>query len=153
MPLYSPWLEAFVSATASSCQVSRSIHSRRSPSLTYSASPSRYEGFPLVLLKALVLGIPIVASECGSELLGDGDYGHLVATGSVEDLANAVEWHLRAPERLRTMARQGPQRARRFAWSQIADDYRSFLADVPQQRVEDSGKDGQPRDRNREAAP
>ena len=153
MPLYSPWLEAFVSATASSCQVFQINPFAEIAVADLFCLPSRYEGFPLVLLEALVLGIPIVASECGSELLGDGDYGHLVATGSVEDLANAVEWHLRAPERLRTMARQGPQRARRFAWSQIADDCRSFLADVPQQRVEDSGKDGQPRDRNREAAP
>lgn len=92
--------------------------------------PSRYEGFPLAVLEALALGVPIVASECGSDLLADGKYGDVVATESVEELATAIERHLREPERLRAAVLHGPQLAREFAWSRIAEEYRRFFAEM-----------------------
>lgn len=86
--------------------------------------PSRYEGFPLTLLEALALGVPIVASDCASELLADGTYGDLVTTGSVHELAVYIERHLRNPVRLRAAALRGPSRARQYAWPKIAEEYR-----------------------------
>ncbi|KMY85266.1 Alpha-1,4-N-acetylgalactosamine transferase PglH [Candidatus Paraburkholderia calva] len=47
---------------------------------------SRYEGMPMVLLEALGLGKPAIASDCPTgprEILGDGRYGTLFAIGAV----------------------------------------------------------------------
>jgi glycosyltransferase involved in cell wall biosynthesis len=99
--------------------------------------PSRYEGFPLALLEALALEVPVVASACGSELLSDGEYGDLVSIGSIDELAAAIERHLRDPKRLRQAAHRGSRWTRRFAWAHIAEEYRSVLAEVQTRGLDD----------------
>jgi glycosyltransferase involved in cell wall biosynthesis len=54
---------------------------------------SRYEGMPMVLLEALALGKPVIASDCPTgprEILGDGRFGMLFEVGSVDQLADAM---------------------------------------------------------------
>jgi glycosyltransferase involved in cell wall biosynthesis len=54
---------------------------------------SRYEGMPMVLLEALALGKPVIASDCPTgprEILGDGRFGILFPVGSVDELADAL---------------------------------------------------------------
>ena len=53
---------------------------------------SRYEGFPLCLVEAAVLGVPMVAADCPTgprEILANGHYGDLTPTESVEALSKA----------------------------------------------------------------
>lgn len=54
---------------------------------------SRYEGLPLVLCEALVLGKPIIATRCTGpmELLENGKYGLMVECENVDDLSQAIE--------------------------------------------------------------
>ena len=55
--------------------------------------PSRWEGLPTVLIEALYLGMPIVATDCpgGSrEILRDGEYGRLVPVDNPAALAEAI---------------------------------------------------------------
>lgn len=54
---------------------------------------SRWEGYPLVLLEACALGLPVVSTDCNSgpaELLADGRFGKLVTCGDVPQLAHAI---------------------------------------------------------------
>ena len=54
---------------------------------------SRWEGLPTVLVEALALGVPVVATDCQSgpaEILRNGELGTLVSVGSVEALADAI---------------------------------------------------------------
>lgn len=54
---------------------------------------SRWEGLPTVLIEALSLGVPVVATDCPSgpaEVLDGGRIGALVVAGDVEGLAEAI---------------------------------------------------------------
>lgn len=64
------------------------------------ASTSLWEGNPFVLAEALAAGTPVVATDCPSgprEVLQDGRYGHLVAVGDAQTLADAILKTLQTP--------------------------------------------------------
>ncbi|MFI3227143.1 MAG: glycosyltransferase family 4 protein [Clostridia bacterium] len=55
--------------------------------------PSRYEGFPMVLLEAMVKGLPIVAFDCftgPSEMIVDGKNSFLAEDGNVDQFAEKL---------------------------------------------------------------
>lgn len=56
--------------------------------------PSRFEGFPMVLLEALALGIPVVSTDCAAgprEILAGGRFGRLVPPEDPVALAEAIQ--------------------------------------------------------------
>lgn len=77
--------------------------------------PSFAEGLPVVVLEALALGRPVVASAvCGiPEIVADGVDGFLVKPSDVEALANALERVLAAsPAELDALGAAGRERVR-----------------------------------------
>ena len=63
---------------------------------------SRWEGYPNVLLEALALNVPVVATDCQHgprELLGGGQYGGLVPVGDPVALAHAMDEGMAGPPR------------------------------------------------------
>jgi glycosyltransferase involved in cell wall biosynthesis len=55
---------------------------------------SRWEGLPTVLVEAMSLRTPVIATDCPSgprEILGDGQYGHLVPVDDPCALAMAIQ--------------------------------------------------------------
>jgi len=86
------------------------------------ALTSRWEGLGFVLVEALALGTPVVATDCPSgphEILEGGLYGTLVPVGDDATLAEAISAVLTDPlprERLR-------QAARRYEIEASADAY------------------------------
>ena len=55
---------------------------------------SIYEGLPTVLIEALALNIPVVATDCpdgANEILDNGKYGSLVKMNDEKDLADNIE--------------------------------------------------------------
>lgn len=64
------------------------------------AVPSRWEGLPLVLVEAMALGTPVVATHCpggSAEILDGGRFGKLVAVDDVNGLWQAIADTLNAP--------------------------------------------------------
>lgn len=76
---------------------------------------SRSEGTPMVLLEAMSMGIPVIATSVGGipDVVQDGIDGRLVPSESPEALAAAIGAFLVDPEAARTLGEQGRERLRR----------------------------------------
>jgi colanic acid/amylovoran biosynthesis glycosyltransferase len=78
--------------------------------------PSFAEGLPVVLMEAMALGRPVVASRIAGipELIEDRISGWLVSPGNADELADALRELLLTPvPRLSQMGRRGRERVRR----------------------------------------
>ena len=95
--------------------------------------PSWFEGLSLVVLEALGIGTPVVATDCPggpSDLLDHGRYGWLVPPGDVESLALAVARLLRDPSARDAMRSAGPARAREFGPERVLPLWERVLGSV-----------------------
>lgn len=97
---------------------------------TVFALSSHFEGLPLVLIEALMLGTPIVASDCLSgpaELLDGGKYGLLVPVRDPDALAAALG-SLLSDDRERTrLSKLGEERGRSFDEDRVMDIWNQEL--------------------------
>ena len=96
------------------------------------ALSSRFEGLPTVLLEAVCLQVPVVATDCPSgprEILDDGRYGRLVPPGDVEALADAI---------LRTLKDEGPrppaEACERYRLDSVVDQYAAAVGALAPRR-------------------
>jgi glycosyltransferase involved in cell wall biosynthesis len=71
--------------------------------------PSRTEGFPLVLLEAMTMGLPVVATNVGGipELVVNDETGVLVRPSHPEELSQAITTLLSNPEKMCAIAHRG----------------------------------------------
>jgi glycosyltransferase involved in cell wall biosynthesis len=77
---------------------------------------SHYEGYPVAVMEALAIGLPIVATSVGGipEAVREGVEGLLVPPREPELLADAIEALVRDPSRRLTMAKAAATRGRRY---------------------------------------
>ncbi|QXP91767.1 glycosyltransferase [Methylococcus capsulatus] len=79
---------------------------------------SFFEGFGNVIVEAMALGVPVVASDCPSgpaEIISDGENGFLVPVGDARALADRCVTLLSDDERRSAMVRSGLDRADYFS--------------------------------------
>jgi len=91
---------------------------------------SLYEGFGNVLVEALALGVPVVATCCPvgpEEIITDGLTGVLVPPADENALAEAVLKVLKDAELRRRLSANGPRRAADFAIERIVSQYESIF--------------------------
>ncbi|MBI4572929.1 MAG: glycosyltransferase family 4 protein [candidate division NC10 bacterium] len=99
------------------------------------ALPSLNEGMGRVLVMAMALGKPIVATRVGgvAELLGDGEAGLLVPARDSAALAEAIGTLLQDPARAAALGEAGRRRAPRYSAQAMLDAlakvYREVTAD------------------------
>jgi glycosyltransferase involved in cell wall biosynthesis len=89
---------------------------------------SRWEGLPTVLVEAMSLGMPIIATDCPSgprEILMDGKYGVLVPVDNPFALAAAIETTL-----TNTVLRPPKESWAPFALDSIVDQYINILLGI-----------------------
>jgi glycosyltransferase involved in cell wall biosynthesis len=98
--------------------------------------PSRSEGLPHLLLEALAVGRPVVASRVGGipDVVHDGDTGLLVAPDAPDEVAAGVLRLLADPAAAAALAHAGQRYVQRhcsveMAARRLASVYRAVLAE------------------------
>jgi glycosyltransferase involved in cell wall biosynthesis len=95
--------------------------------------PSLQEAFGQTSLEAMACGTPVVGFNTGGipDTVRDGETGLLAQPGSVEDLADKIQWMLDHPaERLAMGARARAFVAAHFTLRQQAEKYRELYATI-----------------------
>jgi glycosyltransferase involved in cell wall biosynthesis len=93
------------------------------------AVPSFTEGFPLVIVEAMLAGTPVVASNVGGipEIVVDGETGLLVPPGDAPALAGALDRLLGAPDlRAAIAARSKREAEQRYTSSAMAAHFEAL---------------------------
>ncbi|MGL5356431.1 MAG: glycosyltransferase [Cetobacterium sp.] len=78
---------------------------------------SKFEGLPTVLIEALILGTPIVATDCPTgprEILEDGKNGLLVKIGDEQDLSKKILKMIKEPNVRQNCLKEGEKSISRF---------------------------------------
>jgi glycosyltransferase involved in cell wall biosynthesis len=94
---------------------------------------SDHEGLPMVVLEALLLEVPVVASAVGGipKLLGGGDFGTLVYTQDPAHYANAISRGLECVADVQQKARAGRRHTEtKYSAATKALEYRNLYADL-----------------------
>lgn len=102
--------------------------------------PSRWEGMPNVVLEAMAVGCPVIATavEGTREVLEEGKTGWLVPPGRPEMLASAIQRFLDAPDLRREFGQNGREVVRtKFTIDRMVAAYEAcYLELLGQGRVE-----------------
>jgi len=87
--------------------------------------PSRSEAFPVSILEAMSLGLPVIASRVGGipEAVEDGVNGLLVDSGDVSALAVALRKMVKDEKMRNLMGQKGRIRAEKFSLANMVDGY------------------------------
>jgi GalNAc-alpha-(1->4)-GalNAc-alpha-(1->3)-diNAcBac-PP-undecaprenol alpha-1,4-N-acetyl-D-galactosaminyltransferase len=94
------------------------------------ALASRFEGFPMSLVEAMVCGLPVVCTKYSSdtgEIVSDGEDGVLVDVDDESGMAEALA-HLMSNDRLREqMSLKAKELTKRFSLKSIINQWNSLL--------------------------
>jgi glycosyltransferase involved in cell wall biosynthesis len=94
--------------------------------------PSLFEGFGLVLLEAMAMGLPIIttAHTAGPDLITDGVEGFIVPIRSASAIAVKLDFLRREPEKRAVMSELARARAREFTWEQYGQSLAACVSSV-----------------------
>jgi glycosyltransferase involved in cell wall biosynthesis len=99
--------------------------------------PSLVEGFGLVYLEALAVGLPIIATPNtgAADIIRNGQEGFIVPVRDVEALANCIEWGYAHREALRDMRWNARRTALRYSWRSFRTGVISALDAISGSRI------------------
>ncbi len=95
--------------------------------------PSLWEGFPLVLLEALNVGLPPVAFDCHTgpgEIVRNGKDGFIVPVGDTEQFVKKVELLLMDKQLWQDFSTRGRVNIKRYHWDTISRLWATMLQSI-----------------------
>lgn len=100
---------------------------------------SRYEGFSTTVIESLILGIPVVTTDCTGmrEILGDSQYGLIAADGE-DGLYEAMKRMLTDPQLLAHYREQAELRGKDFSCEKLVRATETFLEQEYLKKLESS---------------
>lgn len=95
-------------------------------------NPSLTEGMPNVVLEAMALGVPVVATAVGSlpDMMTSGSSGLMIAPGNSRDLSQAVAFLHASAERAKMIGQQGKKAVEQFSPQNQARNLRQAYIDA-----------------------
>lgn len=90
--------------------------------------PSRFEGFSTVVTEALILGKPVVTTDCSgmAELLGNNEYG-MIVDNSEDGIYHGLKTMLDQPVLLSEYGEKAALRGREFSKEKLVKDTENFF--------------------------
>jgi glycosyltransferase involved in cell wall biosynthesis len=117
------------------------LHDELAGSSLYVMS-SRKEGFPMVLLEAMGVGLPVVSYDCPTgprDIIREGVDGHVVPDGDADALAAAMAELMDDAERRKRFGAAAVEGAARYDLGTIAGRWERLLGEL------EAAKSGRPR--------
>jgi phosphatidylinositol alpha-mannosyltransferase len=98
----------------------------------YCAPATGWESFGIVLLEAMAVGVPVIASDVEgyARLIGDGEEGILVPPRDDKELAKSLLLLLKDESLRQKMGAKGSLKAKEYSWEDITRKLLSYYADV-----------------------
>jgi glycosyltransferase involved in cell wall biosynthesis len=100
--------------------------------------PSNHEGMSLVLLEALAMGLPVVATDISGnrEVVSHGENGLLVPPDDPDALRAALLEIIEDPDRYQRMSRTARKLADQYRWETVADDFEQLYISAQRSAAE-----------------
>jgi glycosyltransferase involved in cell wall biosynthesis len=95
-------------------------------------STSLHEGFGLVFLEAMAMGLPVIAPDHGGQVdfLEDGETGYITPAGNEDAVAGAIARLMSEPGEAARMGAANIQRADRYRAARCAAQYEALFEEV-----------------------
>jgi len=103
------------------------------------ALSSRYEGFGMVIVEAMQIGVPVVSFDCPkgpAEIITDNEDGILVENGNVEKFADALLKLIEDKELRKRFGQNGLKNVKRFEIDTIGKLWVEFLEEINDKKPE-----------------
>ncbi len=105
--------------------------------------PSLYEGLPNVILEAMSMGVPVIATRVGGipDLVKDGRTGILVEPGRVDELATSIKKLVEDDDLRRRMSKNCLEEVKKYSWENVVGRFEDLLKEIVSEDYsdEDSG--------------
>lgn len=95
---------------------------------------SDFEGLPNALMEAMVLGLPVISTDCGGggarALIDNGKDGLIVPCNDVDALAEVIRKSLADPEVTKLWGKKAGEKAEGFATEKIISQWEDYIREI-----------------------